>query len=169
MQRVWVLFAIGVSAAGWAVAEEAQVQTPAPVIHLKDNADEPQGLGWCLDTVGRGFSDRVHLHSCKPQGGDVQFGYDEESGLLRSEAFPDQCVSLDRTVFSLTRCESGRESQRFVYNRSDYSLRPASATGQCLFADERITSAGPFHSRALLLGNCQMLDAERKEWIVRSQ
>jgi hypothetical protein len=26
------------------------VQTPAPLIHLADNLDEPDKLGWCIDT-----------------------------------------------------------------------------------------------------------------------
>ncbi len=56
---------------GNAVAEPPQLQTSAPVIFLADNLDEQDKLGWCIDTQGRGFSERLHAHSCKPQGGNV--------------------------------------------------------------------------------------------------
>ena len=52
-------------------AAPPELQTPAPVIYLADNLDEQDKLGWCIDTVGQGLSDRLHAHSCKPHGGDV--------------------------------------------------------------------------------------------------
>lgn len=51
-----------------ASAAPPDLKTPAPVIFLADNLDENQNLGFCIDTVGRGLSDRLHAHSCKPQG-----------------------------------------------------------------------------------------------------
>lgn len=51
----------------------ATVITPAPVIHLADNLDEADGLGWCIDTVGRGFNTALQVHSCKPQGATCSF------------------------------------------------------------------------------------------------
>ncbi len=33
------------------------IQTEGPIIHLADNLDEPDQLGWCIDTEGRDFSD----------------------------------------------------------------------------------------------------------------
>ncbi|WP_159020052.1 hypothetical protein [Algibacter sp. L3A6] len=51
------------------------IQTPAPLIHLADNLDEQDELGWCIDTQGNGFAENLHAHSCKPDGGDVQFYY----------------------------------------------------------------------------------------------
>ena len=50
--------------AGITKAEPPILQTPAPVIFLADNLDEPDHLGFCIDTVGRGKSDRIHVHSC---------------------------------------------------------------------------------------------------------
>ena len=61
-------------------AAPPELQTPAPVIYLADNLDEQDKLGWCIDTVGRGLFDRLHAHSCKPHGGDVQFKFDAASG-----------------------------------------------------------------------------------------
>ena len=53
-----------------AYSEAPNIQTPSPVLYLANNLDEPDQLGYCLDTVGRGQSDRAHVHSCKPRGGD---------------------------------------------------------------------------------------------------
>ena len=33
-----------------------ELQTPEPVIYLADNIDEKDNLGWCIDTLGRGWS-----------------------------------------------------------------------------------------------------------------
>jgi hypothetical protein len=63
-----------------AKSEPPEVKTPAPVIFLADNLNEPEKLGWCIDTKGRGFSEVLHAHSCKPHGGDVQFLFVQKSG-----------------------------------------------------------------------------------------
>ena len=39
-----------------------ELQTAAPVIYLADNLDERSNLGWCIDTVGRGFGDQLQAH-----------------------------------------------------------------------------------------------------------
>ena len=56
-------------------AEEPAIQTQGTVIYLADNLNEEAKLGWCIDTQGRGFSDKLHSHSCKPTGGDTQFSF----------------------------------------------------------------------------------------------
>ncbi|MEP3045222.1 MAG: hypothetical protein ABJL55_04815 [Roseibium sp.] len=48
---------------GAAQAEPPVLQTPAPVIFLADNMDEKDDLGWCIDTLGRGFGERLQTHS----------------------------------------------------------------------------------------------------------
>ena len=55
------------------LAVSPNLQTPSPVIYLSDNLDEERNLGYCLDPRGRGFSERLHAHSCTPRGGDEQF------------------------------------------------------------------------------------------------
>jgi len=55
------------------------LQTPSPVIYLADNLDEQDQLGYCIDTRGRGFNEKLHAHSCKAKGGDVQFFYNKET------------------------------------------------------------------------------------------
>ena len=64
-----LLMALGVCLVGPAYAAPPDVKTPTPMIYLADNLDEKDGLEWCIDTVGRGLSDRLHAHSCKPRGG----------------------------------------------------------------------------------------------------
>ena len=75
-------------------ADPPAIRTPAPVIYLADNLDEQDKLGWCIDTKGRGFSEFLHVHSCKPHGGDVQFLYDQKLGQIRSAEFSGKCVTL---------------------------------------------------------------------------
>lgn len=65
-----------------------------PVIHLADNLGEADGLGWCIDTLGRGLAETLQIHSCKPQGGDTQFRYDAEAQQIQSVAFKGKCVVL---------------------------------------------------------------------------
>ena len=55
--------------------------------------DEADDLGWCIDTIGRGMSDRLHAHSCKPRGGDVQFRLSETTGQIASVAFEGKCMA----------------------------------------------------------------------------
>ena len=57
------------------MAEAPDIQTKGTVIYLADNFNEEAKLGWCIDTQGRGFSDKLHAHSCKPTGGDTQFSF----------------------------------------------------------------------------------------------
>ena len=68
-------------------ASTPNLKTPAPVIYLEDNLDEKDQLGYCIDTKGRGFGEKLHAHSCKPRRGDVQFRYDSENGRIESETF----------------------------------------------------------------------------------
>ena len=50
------------------IAAPPDLRTPAPVIHLADNLDEADDLGWCIDTIGRGLSDRLHAQRCLSVG-----------------------------------------------------------------------------------------------------
>ena len=79
------LLVIPVTAANVAFADPPDMKSPTPVIHLADNLDEADNLGWCIDTFGRGLSDRLNAHSCKPQGGDVQFRYVRKADIERCD------------------------------------------------------------------------------------
>ena len=164
--------AVAVFAAGQVgFAEEASVRTPAPVIHLKDNLDEADGLGWCIDTVGRGFAEYLHAHSCKPRGGDVQFAFEHGSQLIRSVAFPDKCVVAladdARTDFGLADCDDGNPSQRFGYDPMAMSLHDAEDPTRCIAVGEASRSAGPFMSRDLVWSDCNAPGPELRSWVIR--
>ncbi len=154
-----------------AVAAPPELQTPAPVIYLADNLDEKDRLGWCIDTVGRGLSEHIHAHSCKPQGGDVQFSLDAGTGQLRSVAFDGKCVVVkepaDETVpFGLVECAE-TPAQTFVYDPKTMELHPADNEALCIVAGGGSRSAGPFMSRDLLLEECTATDAALKQWVIR--
>lgn len=155
-----------------AAALELNLQTPAPVIHLAENLDEKDGLGWCIDTLGRGFSNDLQVHSCKPQGGDVQFAFEAETGAIRSVAFPEYCAThrpdAGPTDFGLVSCSADDPAQRFTYDTETGALSPAGMPTQCLAAGAASKSAGPFMSRDLLLSECDATEAALRRWVIRN-
>lgn len=154
-----------------ALAEAPNIQTPAPVIFLADNLDEADTLGWCIDTVGRGLSDKLHAHSCKPRGGDVQFQFDGETGQIRSVAFEGLCAVIvvsDNTSANLGLVECNSSSnQSFAYDEPTMSFRPVEDPSKCLTVGEQSRSAGPFMSRDLLIKDCSAADVLLQNWVIR--
>ncbi|MEO0486913.1 MAG: RICIN domain-containing protein [Pseudomonadota bacterium] len=151
------------------LAGPPDIRTPTPVIYLADNLDERDQLGWCVDTLGRNFAERLQAHSCKPRGGDVQFSFMSETGHIRSVAYPEFCMTLDpdgTTTFGLVECDGGAEEQIFVYARADQSFSPMGQDALCVSVGEQSRSAGPFMSRDLLLTSCANTPAELREWII---
>ncbi len=169
--KPFIATAVACAFAQVVLAEEAVVQTPAPVIHLQENLDEADGLGWCIDTVGRGYAEYLHAHSCKPRGGDVQFTLAAETGAIRSVAFPDKCVVAlpegARTVFGLANCDADDAAQRFAYDLNTLSLHDADDSTRCIAVGEDSRSAGPFMSRDLVWANCGSSDPHLRNWIIR--
>ncbi len=156
-----------------AMAEAPALQTPAPVIYLADNLDEVDALGWCIDTLGRGFSEQLQAHSCKPQGGDVQFFFDGETGQIQSAEFADKCMTLsepenEAVPFGLKDCLENDASQQFAYATETMQFTLASDETLCLSVAETSRSAGPFMSRDLKLTPCQGTDSVFMQWIIKS-
>jgi hypothetical protein len=156
-----------------ACAAPPELKTPAPVIYLADNLDEKDKLGWCIDTLGRGWSDRLQAHSCKPYGGDVQFRFDRTSRQLKSVEFNGKCAELvdatSKTVaFGLLDCADGSARQKFDFDGERGRFKPAGQPGLCLAVGAASKSAGPFMSRALILADCEATDARFTTWIVKS-
>ena len=148
-------------------AAPPEVQTPSPVIHLADNLDEADRLGWCIDTLGRGLSDQLQAHSCKPQGGDVQFSFDPATGHIRSVAFDDLCASYTGTLpLGLIACED-TEAQAFVYDEQTMTFRPESNQDTCLVVGDTSRSAGPFMSRTLEIAGCEDTEDLLKTWVIK--
>jgi hypothetical protein len=153
-------------------AATPQLQTPAPGIYLADNLDEKDALGWCIDTLGRGWSEQLQTHSCKPQGGDVQFSYDQETRQIESVEFPGKCATLHETAaagvsFDLLDCSSTSAAQLFIYNAETLEFMPEGDPSLCIAAGAESRSAGPFMSRDLELAPCASTDAIFKQWVVK--
>ena len=152
-----------------ALAEPPKVQTTAPVIYLADNIEEKDDLGWCIDTLGRNFAERLQAHSCKPQGGDVQFSFDVDTGQIRSVEYAAFCMAYqpnDESTFALVTCDPNAIDQRFTYSSNSRTLRTATDENACVSVGENSRSVGPFMSRSLLLTDCDMTEGLVKEWII---
>lgn len=154
-------------------AEAPDLKTPSPVIYLADNLDEQDKLGWCIDTVGRGFSEKLHAHSCKPQGGDVQFFHDTASGQIVSAEFAGKCATLNDqagvgVTFDLLDCAAGMAAQRFSYNTETGSFQPAGDESLCIAVGDASRTAGPFMSRDLELVPCAGTNPILLQWVINS-
>lgn len=173
--RAWPAMAGGIAVLGmlcvplWAEAAPPSLRTPAPVIYLADNLDEQDRLGWCIDTVGRGFGERLHAHSCKPQGGDVQFAYDAEARRIVSATFAGKCATLTGPAaagvsLGLVDCSKDSAGQDFDYDGGALAFRPGGDRTLCLAVGATGRSAGPFMSRDLALAPCAATEARYRQW-----
>jgi hypothetical protein len=152
-------------------AESPDLKTPAPVIYLSDNLDEVDKLGWCIDTVGRGLGDKLHAHSCKPRGGDVQFSYNAESMQIASATYENKCAVIDGeikadTKLGLVEGDAEVAVQQFVFKKETGAFHPKSDQSLCLAVGESSRSAGPFLSRDLALASCEETDAKFTHWTI---
>lgn len=166
-------FALLTAAAGApALAADPDLKTPSPVIYLADNLDEKDNLGWCIDTVGRGLSDRLHAHSCKPRGGDVQFKFDAQTGQIQSATFDGLCAELLETAtngvkLGLLDCKDSA-LQAFTFDAASGEFKPKTDAELCLIVAASSRSAGPFMSRDLQLGECAQTEPKFKRWVIKT-
>ena len=138
------------------ITNSPSIQSPNPIIYLADNLDEQDKLGYCIDTDGKDFSDSLQVHSCKPNGDDVLFYYDEETLQICSATY--SCFSaaiiggakIGMTI-SLVKSEPESSEQKFVYNKESGEFRPKENTKLCLAAGSESDKAGPYMSRTLSL------------------
>ena len=166
--------ALGVSIAQPVFAAAPSIQTDGPIIHLADNLDEKDNLGWCIDTLGREQSDALQVHSCKPPTNtslDVNFTYEATVGQIRSATYDDQCATLNaegsKPRFGLVDCNPNDAAQAFDYEAETGRLSPRGQAGQCLAAGAESASAGPYMSRALDLVACDDTPKALRTWVVR--
>ncbi|MGB1012247.1 MAG: ricin-type beta-trefoil lectin domain protein [Thiolinea sp.] len=155
-------------------AEAPTLKSGTPVIYLADNLDEKDQLGWCIDTRGRGFAEKLQAHSCKPArdgGNDTQFSYHSGSGQIRSVPFKGKCMTLKEpddkeSPFHLLDCKDNEPSQQFVYDAKSMEIQVANDTSKCVIAGAGSRSAGPFMSRDLVFADCISADNSLKQWVV---
>lgn len=147
------------------------IQTPAPLIHLADNLDEQDKLGWCIDTQGIGFNEDLHVHSCKPAGGDVQFYYNEETSQICSVEYVDFCIEMTGGPMAgmslrLVKSDPNSSEQKFIYDEESGEFRPESNDKLCLAAGVTSAAAGRYMSRTLSLEIVSDTDVSLKKWVI---
>ena len=141
------------------------------MVYLADNLDEQDNLGFCIDTVGRGFSERLHAHSCKPRGGDVQFDYDR--GRIVSATYAGKCATLQAPAaagvsLGLLDCSEASAGQIFDYDVDAMEFRPG-ADGEPLSGGGRRKQDGrAFHvtkprARAVRFNRCRTQTVARQK------
>ena len=154
-------------------AAPPDLKTPEPVIYLADNLDEKDNLGWCIDTVGRGLSERLHAHSCKPRGGDVQFRYNDDTRQIMSATYIGKCATLSTEAtegasFGLVDCDNSSPLQLFNYDRQTFEFRPQENEKLCLAVGSASRTAGPFMSRNLILALVRSTETKYKQWRIKA-
>lgn len=173
-----VSLSIVIHLAGNAHASQPMVPTEPPYIVLSENLDEPNRYGFCFDTLGRGKSDLMHAHTCKPTkddeprsypGNDTRFKYDASTGSILSFAFDGYCVQVliagEAAVFALLPCTED-PYQKFVYDESDRTLRLDKDQGRCISVASVTVPAGPWVKRSMLLEDCDDVSASLKQWTI---
>ena len=167
---------------GSVLADVPNVPTEAPYIVLDDNLDEPNGYGFCLDTMGAGQSELMHVHSCKPKtpkdsprnhrSHDVRFKYDSVTKQIRSYAYEGQCVQVilpkGSSEFGLLDC-SEHTHQKFIYNQTEKTFRLESNPDECVAVDSKTVKAGPWVKRTLKLAKCNQTELALKQWLIVSR
>jgi len=172
LSTLLIVASLGLSIAQPSFAEAPNIQTNGPVIHLADNLGEEASLGWCLDTEGRGLSDQLHAHSCKPTGDDVLFTYAHDGGRIQSATYTDLCMAYNapdnaENPFGLIACDETDENQRFVYDDASMEISLGMNATLCVTVAPTIDDAGPFQSRDLILATCDELDPVFKQWVIQ--
>ncbi|AKS45133.1 hypothetical protein SAMN05444287_0223 [Octadecabacter temperatus] len=180
MSKLWFYFTVSgiLSSVQPAVAEAPMLQNSGPVIYLADNLNEPERLGWCIDTVGRGLSNGIQLHSCKPdsedsRNRDVLFTFDAVSRHIEHAEYSGLCLALNassaETSLGLIDCETGAREQMFSFDEETGALHPLDQPSQCLTAGQNSRQAGPFQSRSLDVIPCAMSDPLLRTWMIKNE
>jgi len=170
-----------IATAGLATAEAPQVPSQAPYIVLSENHDEPNGYGFCMDTLSAGQTDLMQTHSCKPAnldeprsyaGNDTRFEYNAETMQIESYPFEGFCmqvlIATTTSQFALLEC-SDHPRQQFVYNEADQTIRLNEDQDSCVAVVDETVEAGPWFKRALNLQACDETDASLKQWTIAAE
>ncbi len=160
---------------GLAVAEEPVLQNSGPVIYLADNLDEVDSLGYCLDTKDRGQTERIQLHSCKPDTDnpmdrDVLFAINPETGRIEHQEYTGFCITTDpdaaETELALVECLD-TANQQFSFNPESGEIHPNGDETKCLAGAAESSAAGPFMSRTLGIVSCSEVDPSLRTFTIQ--
>lgn len=164
---------LGAPAATFAAAPD--LQNTGPIIFLADNLDEADGLGYCIDTKGRGLTEGIQLHSCKPdsnnsQNRDVLFRMNRETGRIEHAEYAGYCITLNdenaATDLGLYACGDS-DAQQFTYDPGTGEIHPGGDRILCLVGNAESNTAGPFMSRTLDVHACSDADPALKTFVVQ--
>ncbi|MEO9273237.1 ricin-type beta-trefoil lectin domain protein [Marinomonas sp. 5E14-1] len=157
-------------------AKAPVLKAGSPIIYLADNLDEDQQLGWCIDTVGAGFNEKMHAHSCKtetenktdPRANDIKFAYNDVTGQIESKIFENKCMDFSeptskKTPFGLLDCSSS-ETQKFSFDEMKGQISLSSDPLLCVAVAQTSKKAGPFMSRDLITEKCDAVDSVYLTW-----
>ncbi len=161
------------------MAAEPNVPTAPPYIVLSDNLDEPNGYGFCIDTYGKGHSELLQTHTCKPKpeegsprdhsGHDVRFEYNSETNQIQSYAFEGLCMqgllATGKSELALLECSDAKH-QGFVYSEEDQTFRLKADMSYCLAITTETQKAGPWVKRPLELAQCDEVEPKLMKWTV---
>ncbi|GLO62752.1 hypothetical protein MACH09_32600 [Vibrio sp. MACH09] len=161
------------------MAAEPTVPTEPPYIVLSDNLDEPNGYGFCIDTYGRGHSELLQTHTCKPRpdegsprnhsGHDVRFEYNSKTNRIQSYAFEGLCMqgllAKGKSELALLDCSDAKH-QGFVYQEDDQTIRLQADNSYCLAVTSETQTAGPWVKRPLQLAQCDEITPNLMQWTV---
>ena len=89
----------------------------------------------------------MHTHSCKPDGGDVQFYYNVETGQICTAEYIGSCLEMSgdpMAGMSLSLMEDKTDSfeQKFIYDAESGEFRPDGDSILCLTAGAKSANAG---------------------------
>lgn len=156
-------------------ADAPALQNTGPIIYLADNLDEADKLGYCIDTQARGQTERIQLHSCKPDTDnpmdrDVLFSLNEETGRIEHAEYEDYCLTANEagaeTALGLLECTDAA-AQQFSFDADAGEIHPASDESLCLVGAAESSTAGPFMSRPLDVEACEGVDPALKTFVVQ--
>lgn len=156
-------------------ADAPALQNTGPVIYLADNLDEKDNWGYCIDTQDRGRTERIQLHSCKPDSDnsldrDVLFSLNAETGRIEHVEFAGFCLIVNEagaeTALGLLTCDDS-DPQKFTFDAGTGEIHPGADAETCLVASPDSKNAGPFMSRPLNIAACADTQAELKTFVVQ--
>ena len=156
-------------------ADAPKLKNTGPIIFLADNLDEKDQLGWCIDTQGRGLSDAIQAHSCKPDSSDIRnrdvlFDFDQSSGRIEHAEYAGLCLTVNEagasTALGLIDCVAGSAAQTFTYSEDMGAIHPLGDTSLCLAVAAESRSAGPYMSRGLGIEPCADVEEALRRWII---
>ena len=152
-----------------------------PYLTLRDNLDEPTGLGMCIDLKGWRpvqFTD-AQLHSCKPSDGPAGGGSDQQfvprgSAVMGLADAAGHCLQATSATagahIDAPLCEAGVPLQQIDWNAGTGKLQ-LRGTSLCLTASPQsrpagvgTASGGTFVARNFRLESCTTTDQTLVEW-----